>query len=181
MNALLFSSFATLNSVNKLKFGEMVFCHNIAVIALYIISLIFSLSFNSCVPSKQNAATAISKISYSSSGGRSGNYESLEISPDSLLYVQGHRGVEKTVKQKTANAFWNGLMRGLNLNEFDKIRSNPGHALYDGIDITIAVETGKERHSIVNGNEDTVNYTKIRPFTDLLEKKLEALRMEIAW
>ena len=39
----------------------------------------------------------------------------------------------------------------------------------------------KKKHSVVNGNEDTLNYQKIRPFTDLLENKLEELRTKITW
>jgi hypothetical protein len=73
----------------------------------------------------------------------------------------------------------NKLTKTINLRDFDKIRSNPGHALYDGIDITISIEKGKEKHSIVNGNEDSVNYRRIRPFTHLLEWKLVEIRKKI--
>ena len=130
----------------------------------------------------RNIANApISKISYSSSGGKSGSYESLDISPVSVIYVAARRGVEKKIKEKTVKSFWNRLMKTINLRDFDKIRSNPGHALYDGIDITISIEKRKEKHSIVNGNEDSVNYRRIRPFTDLLEKKIVELRKKIIW
>jgi hypothetical protein len=125
--------------------------------------------------------SAISKISYTSAGGKSGNYESLDITPASLTYVQGRRGVEKTINEKTANSFWNKLIKTINFKDFDKIQSDPGHALYDGIDVTISIEKGKEKHSIVNGNEDSVNYTKIKPFTDLLENKLAEIRKKIVW
>jgi hypothetical protein len=123
----------------------------------------------------------ISKITYNSSGGRSGNYESLDITADSIIYIQGHRGDEKSIREKTVKSFWDGLTKAINLKEFAKIKSNPGHALYDGIDITITIEKEDEKHSIVNGNEDASNYKKIRPFTDLLEKKLAELRKEIFW
>lgn|GEM_PF-3434814 len=121
----------------------------------------------------------ISKISYTSTGGRAGNYERLEISSSALFYVQGHRGVEKQINKKTDTAFWTRLTRSINLRAFDNIKSNPGHALYDGIDITISIQKGTEKHSIINGNEDSVNYKKIRPFTDLLEGKLIELRKKI--
>jgi hypothetical protein len=121
----------------------------------------------------------VSKISYTSSGGKSGNYESLDITSASLTYVQGHRGVEKTIKEKTISSFWDRLTKTLNLEDFDKVKSDPGHALYDGIDISISIEKGKEKHSIVNGNEDSVNYSKIKPFTDLLENKLAEIRKKI--
>ena len=126
-------------------------------------------------------APPISKISYTSAGGKAGNYESLNITRDSLIYVQGHRGVEKKINEKTVNSFWNKLTKSINLRDFDKIRSDPGHSLYDGIDVTITVEKGKQRRSIVNGNEDSVNYVKIKPFTDLLESKLAEIRKKIVW
>jgi len=123
----------------------------------------------------------VSKISYTSTGGKGGYYESLAITPASLTYVQGHRGVEKTIKEKTISSFWERLTKTVNLEDFDKIKSDPGHALYDGIDISISIEKGKEKHSIVNGNEDSVNYSKIKPFTDLLENKLAEIRKKIVW
>jgi hypothetical protein len=159
----------------------MIFRHKIVVAVLNFTSLILLSQFNNCVTAKHGTSMIISKISYSSSGGRSGNYENLEITQDSLFYVQAHRGDEKTLKEKTAKEFWDQLNGSINLKDIDKVRSNPGHALYDGIDITIAIETRKEKHAIVNGNEDTLNFKKIRPFTDLLEKKLEELRRRIVW
>jgi hypothetical protein len=123
----------------------------------------------------------ISKISYTSAGGKAGNYEKLDITPASLRYVQGHRGIEKTINEKTVSSFWDKLTKAINLTHFDKIKSDPGHALYDGVDITISIEKGKEKHSIVNGNEDSVNYRKIKPFTDLLENKLVEIRKKIVW
>lgn len=95
--------------------------------------------------------------------------------------MQARRGNEKTIKEKTEKAFWNGLTKSINLKDFDKIKSSPGHALYDGIDITLLIETGTEKHLVVNGNEDSLNYNRIRPFTDLLEKKLSQLRKGITW
>ena len=154
--------------------------YTILLATLYFVSAIFSSqACNNRIEAKSIAGSLISKISYTSSGGRSGDYESLDISADSLIYVLGHRGVENTIKEKTLKSAWNRLTKAVNLRDFNKIESNPGHALYDGIDITITVERGKEKHSIVNGNEDTVNYERIRPFTDLLEKKLAQLRKKI--
>lgn len=159
----------------------MIFRHKVAVTVLYFTSLILLSQFNNCVTAKHGTSRIISKISYSSSGGRSGNYENLDVTQDSLFYVQAHRGNEKILKEKTAKEFWDQLSGHINLKDIDKIKSNPGHVLYDGIDITIAIETAKEKHAIVNGNEDTLNFKKIRPFTDLLEKKLEELRTRIVW
>lgn len=152
----------------------------IAMIILYLASSSLALQPDGC-KTKNNSITPITKITYSTTGGRGGNYESLEISQDSLLYVQARRGNEKTTKEKTAKKFWNEITDKIKLQNFSRIKSNPGHALYDGIDITIMIETAKEKLTIVNGNEDTLNYKKIQPFTDLLQKKLEELRTKIVW
>jgi len=154
----------------------MIYLNTIFLIALYFGSAIFQAN-----QTKDIANTPISKILYSSSGGKSGNYESVDISPGSTIYIQGHRGTEKRIKEKTVKNFWISLTKTIKLRDFDKIRSNPGHALYDGIDITISIEKGSQKHSIVNGNEDSVNYRRIRPFTDLLEKRLVELRKKIIW
>ena len=167
----------------NLKFKiKMTSLHTIFLAVLYFVSALFpSQACNNRIQTKSIAATLISKISYTSTGGRSGNYETMNISADSIIYVQGHRGAEKTIKEKTLKSVWTKLTKAVNLRDFDQIKSNPGHALYDGIDITIAIETGQEKHSIVNGNEDTVNYKRISPFTDLLENKLAQLRKKISW
>ena len=160
----------------------MIYSNAIFLISLYLVSALFPVhTSDHRVETKNILHTPISKISYSSSGGKSGNYESLDISPTAVIYIQGRRGNEKTIKEKTVKSFWTRLTKTINLTDFDKIQSNPGHALYDGIDITISIEKGKEKHSIVNGNEDTVNYKKISAFTDLLQKKLGALRKKIIW
>jgi len=128
----------------------------------------------------QNAQNvAITKISYSTTGGRGGNYVNLDITSMSILYVQAHNGVEKTIKEKTPRNLWQSLTRSINLKDLDKIKSNPGHALYDGTDVTITVEKGREKHSVVNGSEDAVNYKKIKAFTDILEVQLSRLDKKI--
>ena len=160
----------------------MICCNTIFSVTLYFVSAIFySQADHGHLQIRNIANPTISKISYSSSGGKSGSYETLDISAASVIYVGAHRGVEKKIKEKTVKSFWNRLMKTINPRDFDKIRSNPGHALYDGIDITISIEKGKEKQSIVNGNEDSVNYRRIRPFTDLLEKRLVELRKKIVW
>jgi hypothetical protein len=159
----------------------MILRHKIVPATLYFAVAIFTSQFHYCVTTKNSNGALISKITYSSSGGRLGNYENLEISHDSLFFVQARRGVEKSIKQKTMKAFWKYLTGRLSLNDFDRIKSDPGHALYDGIDITITVETPTQKHTLVNGNEDTINYNRIRPFTNELENKLEQLRKEITW
>ena len=153
--------------------------------------LLASLSFSSVLFSPETcndraaannpATTPITKISYSTTGGRSGNYESLDVTADSLIYLQARRGDEKTLTEKTETDFWARLTNSINLEDFGRIKSNPGHALYDGIDSTLSIERGAEKHTVVNGQEDKANYEKIRPFTHLLEQKLAALRKKITW
>lgn len=151
------------------------------LVSIFLFASVISPSpFHSCVTAKQSTAT-ITKISYSSAGGRAGNSEKLEISSDSLFYVQARGGVEKTIKEKTVKEFWKGLIGKISFKDFDKITSDPGHALYDGIDVTITIETKNEKHSLVNGSEDAINYERISPFTDMLENKLEELRTKITW
>jgi len=159
----------------------MIYLNTIFCVVLYFVSAIVQVPSNHSHLQSKIANPPISKISYSSSGGRAGNYESLDISQDSLSYVQGHRGVEKTINKKTVRSFWDRLTKTIELKDFDKVRSDPGHALYDGIDVTISIEKGREKHSIVNGNEDSVNYRKIKPFIDLLDQKLAELRKKIIW
>ena len=157
----------------------MIFRHKIALTIFYVATSLLPVQRDGCA-SKKNTGDVI-KITYNATGGRGGNYESLEITSDSLFFVQARRGNEKSIKQKTGRDFWNNLITSFNAADFQKIKSDPGHALYDGIDITITVETAKEKYSIVNGQEDTLNYKKIEPFTQLLEKKLEELRKKIVW
>jgi len=158
----------------------MIYHKTIFFVTLYFVLSIFPPhTKGNDIETKNIADTLISKISYSSSGGKSGRYESLDIASDYIIYVQGHSGSEKSIREKTSKSFWNTLTNTINIKDFDKIQSSPGHALFDGIDITISIEKGKEKHSIVNGNEDILNYRRIRPFTNLLEKRLSELRKKI--
>ena len=160
----------------------MIYLKTIFLVTSYFVSAIFpSQTRSNNAETKNIADTLISKISYSSSGGKSGSYESLDISSDSLIYVQGRSDSEKSIRDTTSKSFWNTLTKTINLKDFDKIQSSPGHALFDGIDITISIEKGKEKHSIVNGNEDILNYRRITPFINLLEERLFALRKKIVW
>lgn len=150
----------------------MISLPTIFLVAMSFVSVVSPLNCSHSTGTKNTPDILITKISYSTTGGRGGNYEHLDISTDSLIYIQARRGTEKAIKEKTVTNDWNRLTSTINLDDFDNIKSNPGHALYDGTDITITVEVGKEKHTIINGNEDTVNFKRIEPFTDLLEKKL---------
>ena len=133
------------------------------------------------VVAKEQFIAPLMKISYSTSAGRGGTSINLDISATGIVYTQGHNGAEKTIREKTPRGLWQKLTKSINLQDLDKIKSDPGHAMYDGTDITIAVVKGKEVHSIVNGNEDSLNYKKIKPFTDILEEQLNRLGKRIRW
>jgi len=127
-------------------------------------------------PCRKNTGSPITRIAYSTTGGRAGNYEALEINPDSTFFTKALRGNEQYVKQKTDRAFWNDIIQTIRLADFDRVRSDGGHALYDGIDVTITIEKGAEKHSIVNGETDSLAFRRIAPFTRKLNEKLEELR-----
>ena len=160
----------------------MLTLHTLFLGCLYFASAFFSIkTCNNRVKATNDGTTAISKIAYSTTGGRSGNYESLEVSADSLIYLGARRGNEQTIKLKTDKTFWRLLTGSINLEDFKRIQSNPGHALYDGIDSTLSIQYGVETYTLVNGSEDTSNYKKIKPFTSLLEEKLADLRTKMVW
>lgn len=123
----------------------------------------------------------INKITYSKTGGRGGNTEALEITKTSIKFVQGHGGDEKTIKEKSNAGNWNKLTRSVNLSDFGKIKSDPGHAMWDGIDVTITILAGSQEYTIVNGSQDTSNYKKISPFINQLNLVLERMRKKIVW
>jgi hypothetical protein len=82
----------------------MIYFNTIFLVTLYVVSAIsYSPTDHGHLRISSIANSPISKISYNSSGGKSGSYESLDISPDSVIYVQGRRGVEKWIKEKTIN------------------------------------------------------------------------------
>lgn len=127
------------------------------------------------------ASAPISKISYSTTGGRGGNTISLEITATTLIYTKGHAGEEKTIRERTSRNLWSSLTRSINIKDFDRIKSNPGHAMYDGIDVTITVQVGRRSYTIVNGSEDEVNYKRIRSFVNILESQLSRLDKKMNW
>ena len=157
------------------------------LLTLILSKLILLLAFNPLQANQKSVFTqnlhnaAITKVTYSATGGRGGNTVSLEITAGNLVYVQGHAGAEKTIKERTSRSLWLSLVRSINVKDLDRIKSNPGHAMYDGTDITIAVLKGREEHSIVNGSEDILNYKKIKLFTDILEGQLTRLGKRIRW
>jgi len=130
-------------------------------------------------PCNRETGNGITKVVYSTTGGRSGNYERLELDPDSSIYTRAVRGNEQYVKQKTDVPFWRDLKQSVRLEDFDKVQSDPGHTLYDGIDITITVEEGADKHSFVNGENDSLNYQRLAPFIRRLHVKLEEFRKKL--
>lgn len=118
----------------------------------------------------------VTKIVYDKTGGRGGNTEHLVITRSLMTFIEGHGGKERTVSEKTNPATWRKLVNSISIPNFNKIKSNPGHSLYDGIDITISVTSNLKEYSIVNGNEDSINFKRIKKFNDQLEALLSRLR-----
>ena len=158
----------------------MTFFHTSIFVTLFLsFSIASSQSQSSDLLTNNSTANRITKISYSSSGGRGGYYVNLDITAISTVYVQGNPETSKTIKEKTSKTYWNSLTKALNLRDFDQVKSDPGHSMYDGIDITITVVSRGKMHTLVNGSTDIKPYIRIKAFTDLLEKKLASLRERI--
>ncbi|WP_395076758.1 hypothetical protein [Flavobacterium sp.] len=103
-------------------------------------------------------------------GGKFGAYSKLEITKEHTYFVNGNIKSKKEIKEKTSKELWNNLSK-LDTDDFLKVRSNPGRIAYDGTDVEISISFGDEFFSIVNGEEDTLNYKKIKLFVSLLEKQ----------
>ena len=153
---------------------------NILLVAkLFLLSAAIPQGHGKNLPIQNDTNGAITKVSYNSTGGRGGNTVSMEITANIITYTQGHAGTDKTIRERTSRSLWMNLTRSINIKDFDHVKSNPGHAMYDGIDVTISVQKGRESHSIVNGNEDAVNYNRIGSFVKILVGQLDRLAKKI--
>lgn len=134
--------------------------------------IIFILLFTSCQTYvKQNIVNNIVRVSYNSvNGGKIGGYVSFIVTKDSIVYSLGDN---KTAKKYNAalssKGIWDSLRSSINLVYFDKIKSDPGHRAYDGTDITISIIDSKT-HTIINGEDDTINYKMITPLINNLNE-----------
>ena len=118
-----------------------------------------------------NHQKEITKISLNNfNGGKLGVYSKLEITKEHIYYVNGNFKLKKEIKEKTSDELWNNLTN-VSIDDFLKVKSNPGRIAYDGTDVEISISFGDEFFSIVNGKEDTLNYKKIKLFVSLLEKQ----------
>jgi hypothetical protein len=122
----------------------------------------------------------ITKISYSKTGGRGGDRETLDITRSYISYEQSEQGKEKKISERTSPGTWKKFTTSINLRDFDRVKTNPGHAMYDGIDYTISIVANSKEHTLVNGNEDYANYNKLGPFTILIRELLGRLRKKAA-
>ncbi|WP_309608045.1 hypothetical protein [Flavobacterium sp.] len=128
--------------------------------------LVYFMIFFSCNHQKE-----IAKISFNDfNGGKFGAYSKLEITKEHIYYVNGNVKSKKVTKEKTSRELWNNLTK-VSIDDFLKVRSNPGRIAYDGTDVEITILFGDEYFLIVNGEEDTLNYKKIKLFVSLLEKQ----------
>jgi hypothetical protein len=119
--------------------------------------------------------SSISTISYAAMGSESGFSESIEVSSDSIIYYLSIFEQRKRIAKKTSKKLWQRLTKSLDLNEFDKIKSNPRNFEMDGTDIEIAIETAEKKHSMVNGDRNEIE-KNIGKFIKLLRQQLQRLR-----
>ena len=135
-----------------------------------IIILVYLMLFISCVGQKE-----ITKINLKDfNGGKLGVYSKLEITKENIYYVNGNFNSKKELKGKTSKELWNNLNR-VSIDDLLKVKSNPGRIAYDGTDVEISISFGDEFFSIVNGEEDTLNYKKIKLFVSALENQKKVM------
>jgi hypothetical protein len=131
---------------------------------IFLVSLIL---FISC-----NNKKKITKISLQScNGGKLSSYSKLEISKNQTYYVLGDSKSKKDYIEKTSNKLWKDLINNINIDDFLKVKSNPGRLEYDGTDVTILISYGDKSLSIVNGEADTLSYKKLKKFISIIEKQ----------
>lgn len=130
--------------------------------------------FTSCNrQTKQNEKSEINKIVLSkNNGGKGGGSSQLIITKDSILLQSINRTFSennKTVKIKIPDSLWNKIMNNLNISDFDLLKSNSGHAQYDGTDVEISLFTKEKKHSIINAEDDKIHFEKIKQFSKIIE------------
>ena len=132
--------------------------------------IIYLMLFISCVDQKEITEISLNE----SNGGKLGFYSKLEITKKHICYVSGNIKLKKEIKVKTSKKLWDNLTK-LNINDFSKVKSSPGRMAYDGTDVEVSILFGNKLFSIVNGQDDTLNYKKIKLFVSALENQKKVM------
>jgi len=134
---------------------------------LFVITLILS-----CHNKNEDS---IYSVSYSIENGAKGAASSsLLISKDSTKYLWANYKETKTRSEVTSSDTWKKIINSIKLVDFKRINSGKRRIQYDGSDIVITINADKE-YKLINGEEDSVNYTKIKPLEILLKQEYEKL------
>ncbi|MDA6068240.1 hypothetical protein NJT12_01285 [Flavobacterium sp. AC] len=130
----------------------------------------------------QKSVNPISSISYSiENGGKGAASSSITISKDSTKYVWANYKETKTRSEATLPKTWNKIVGIINLEDFDQISSSERRIQYDGSDIVIVINDDKE-HKLINGEQDSIHYSKIKPLKKMIEqehKRLDSLALRL--
>lgn len=121
----------------------------------------------------EDEKTKIDKITLSAiNGGKGGGSSQLSITKDSIFYENINRIFpknNKTQKIKTPENVWKKLNDSLNIDNFKLVKSNPGHVQYDGTDATVSLYTKEKKYSVINAEDDEINFEKIKYFYALIK------------
>jgi len=141
---------------------------------LFVITLILS-----CHKKNEDS---IYSVSYSIENGAKGAASSsLLISKDSTKYLWANYKETKTRYEVTSSDTWKKIINSIKLVDFKHINSGKRRIQYDGSDIVITINADKE-YKLINGEEDSVNYTRIKPLEILLKqeyKKSDSLALHL--
>jgi len=126
---------------------------------------------NTPINMNDNDIEVVQKIGYSLFGGWIGPGYNLLITPDSIHYYYQVMTIKEAGKYDApiSAEILSGLLKSLDLNDFEKIESSPSIQEVDGSDREFFIETNKRKLSFINGEEDE-NYKKLKSFFDTIIK-----------
>lgn len=115
----------------------------------------------------------INTIEMSRCGGQMGYRGVLTVTKDSAIQTSfmGTKSDKVTrTGMKISSEDWRNLTESFLLKDFKKIKSGNSYQPFDGVDTKIKISTSTGADSIINGNEDKINFPKIEKLNKLLEK-----------
>lgn len=137
-----------------------------------VFSILFLTTLVSC--NHKNEDTIRSIVYDIENGGKGAASSSLFISKDSTKYVWANYKETKTTSEATLPETWKKLLKMISLEDFDKISSSERRIQYDGSDVVITINSDQE-HKLINGEQDSTNYNKIKPLKAILNQVYQRL------